>query len=276
MQKELSTLQNELAVQKGTAPAAPAVSQNAKSGSTAAQNVPPAVSSSASAATLEDIRERQAVQESQIATHEQTKVETESKYPVKMSGLLLFNSYVNTRQVDISANPDLCIAGVRAAPDFPCARPSWVLTREDRISSARPAMRDVRVDFFASGSQPSYAASGLLRLRTAHAGLEVAEYGSLRRTGPQFSCAVHTILARSRLAAAIFLERKFMVLESADRPLSPDRQRRLEAMEHPGRIDRCSGSSVAWRASEHLNRLTRGAQPLARHRSTYCIWLRPG
>jgi hypothetical protein len=30
----------------------------------------------------------------------------------------------------------------------------------------------VRVDFFASGSQPSYAASGLLRLRTAHAGLK--------------------------------------------------------------------------------------------------------
>ena len=124
MQKELSTLQNELAVQKGTAPAAPAVSQNSNPGSTAAQNVPPAVSSSASAATLEDIRERQAVQESQIATHEQTKVETESKYPVKISGLLLFNSYVNTRQVDISAQSHLCIAGVRQhriflAPDRP-------------------------------------------------------------------------------------------------------------------------------------------------------------
>lgn len=31
---------------------------------------------------------------------------------------------------------------------------------------------DVRVDFFASGAQSSYAASGLLQLRTAHAGLK--------------------------------------------------------------------------------------------------------
>ncbi len=30
---------------------------------------------------------------------------------------------------------------------------------------------DVRVDFFANGSQSNYAANGLLRMRTAHAGL---------------------------------------------------------------------------------------------------------
>src|SRR3954453_4858258 len=102
MQKELSALQSELAAEKAAAPA-PSVPQNA----TAA----PAASTSASAATLEDIRERQALQESQIATHEQTKVETDSKYPLKLSGLLLFNSYVNTLQGDISATPNDTIPG---------------------------------------------------------------------------------------------------------------------------------------------------------------------
>jgi hypothetical protein len=171
MQKELSALQNELAVEKGTAPAAPAVSQNPNPGSTAAQNVPPpAVSSSASAATLEDIRERQAVQESQIATHEQTKVETESKYPVKISGLLLFNSYVNTRQVDISANPTYALPG-SGSTGFSLRQTVLGLDARGPHLFGATSHGDVRVDFFASGSQPSYAASGLLRFRTAHAGL---------------------------------------------------------------------------------------------------------
>ena len=37
----------------------------------------------ANAASLEEIRERQAIEESQIATHDVTKVETESKYPLR-------------------------------------------------------------------------------------------------------------------------------------------------------------------------------------------------
>jgi uncharacterized coiled-coil protein SlyX len=79
MQKELSALQKELAAEKGAV-----VAPLSTPSTTTSTSAP-----SASAATLEDIRERQALQESQIATHEQTKVETESKYPLKVSGLLL-------------------------------------------------------------------------------------------------------------------------------------------------------------------------------------------
>src|ERR1700754_478176 len=43
--------------------------------------------------TPEEIQERQAIAESQIATHEQTKVETESKYPLRLTGLILFNGF---------------------------------------------------------------------------------------------------------------------------------------------------------------------------------------
>jgi hypothetical protein len=170
MQKELSALQNELALEKGTAPGVPSLSQNANPGSMAAQNAAAGVSESASA-TLEDIRERQAVQESQIATHEQTKVETESKYPLKVSGLLLFNSYVNTRQVDISANPTYALPGP-GSTGFSLRQTVLGLDARGPHLFGATSHGDVRVDFFASGAQPGYAASGLLRFRTAHAGLK--------------------------------------------------------------------------------------------------------
>jgi hypothetical protein len=171
MQKELSALQNELAAEKGTAPASPAVPQNATPGSTSAPNASAGVSASASAATLEDIRERQALQESQIATHEQKKVETESKYPLKLSGLLLFNSYVNTRQVDVAPDPTYALSGA-GSTGFSVRQTVLGLDARGPHLFGASSHADVRVDFFASGLQSSYAAGGLLRLRTAHAGLK--------------------------------------------------------------------------------------------------------
>jgi hypothetical protein len=170
MQKELSALQNDLLVEKGTVPAPPAAPQNTKPPVTAAPSAPAGASVSASAATLEDIRERQAVQESQIATHEQTKVETESKYPLKVSGLLLFNTYVNTRQVDIPPNPTYAFAG-SGSTGFSLRQTVLGLDARGPHLFGATSHGDVRIDFFASGSQPSYAASGILRFRTAHAGL---------------------------------------------------------------------------------------------------------
>jgi hypothetical protein len=163
MQKELLSLQSELAAKKGAVAAPVAPPQNA-----AAPALP---STSASAATFEDIRERQALQESQIATHEQTKLETESKYPLKVSGLLLFNSYVNTRQVDVSADPTYALPGA-GSTGFSVRQTVLGLDARGPHLFGATSHADARVDFFASGSQPSYAASGLLRLRTAHAGLK--------------------------------------------------------------------------------------------------------
>src|ERR1700688_26473 len=60
---------------------------------------------------LQDIHDRQVMQESQIATQEQTKVESESKYPVKVTGLLLLNGFVNTQAVDMPATPTLALGG---------------------------------------------------------------------------------------------------------------------------------------------------------------------
>ena len=65
------------------------------------------------AAQVDELRERQAVQETQIAVQEQTKVESESKFPVKVSGLVLMNGFVNTRNVDMVCNPDARSTGRR-------------------------------------------------------------------------------------------------------------------------------------------------------------------
>ncbi len=156
LQKQLSELRNQLAAERANPPAQSTNSQTA---------------ASASASTLEEIRERQAIQESQIATHEQTKIETESKFPLKVSGLLLFNSYVNTRQVDVSVDPTYAIDGGGSTGLSVRQTVLGLDARGPHLFGAT-SHADVRVDFFANGVQPSYAASGLLRLRTAHAGLK--------------------------------------------------------------------------------------------------------
>src|SRR5579863_1467604 len=47
-----------------------------------------------------DLREEQSVEQSEIAVHEQAKVETRSRYNLKVGGLVLFNAFQNMGQVD--------------------------------------------------------------------------------------------------------------------------------------------------------------------------------
>ena len=61
-------------------------------------------------AAVDQIREQQALEEIQIATHEQAKVESESKYPVKLSGLVLLTGFVNTTQVDDPVSPSIVVS----------------------------------------------------------------------------------------------------------------------------------------------------------------------
>jgi hypothetical protein len=163
MQKQLSALQSQLAAEKGSVPVPLATPQSTTASGSSASN--------ASSNALEDIRERQAMQESQIATHEQVKVETESKYPLKVSGLVLFNGYVNTRQVDASAAPTYALPG-GGSTGLSLRQTVLGLDARGPHLFGATSHADVRLDFFASGSQSSYAAAGLLRLRTAHASLK--------------------------------------------------------------------------------------------------------
>ncbi len=129
---------------------------------------------------LEEMRERQQIDEAQIATHEQTKVESESKYPVKITGMLLFNGFVNTEAVDVAAAPTVAVPGPGSTGASMRQTVLGFDARGPHLFGAR-SYADLRVDFDGSAASASSAGgySGdfsntttLMRLRTAHAGLQ--------------------------------------------------------------------------------------------------------
>ncbi|HEX4308521.1 MAG TPA: hypothetical protein VHZ25_00770 [Acidobacteriaceae bacterium] len=124
------------------------------------------------AAQVEALKENQAMQQSQIATHEQSKVESASKYPVKVSGLILLNAFVNTKQVDMPATPTIALGGSGSTGATMRQTVLGINARGPHVFGAE-SRADVQTDFFGStGGSTTYDTAGLLRLRTAHADLD--------------------------------------------------------------------------------------------------------
>jgi hypothetical protein len=131
-------------------------------------------SASELSAAVEQIREQQSVEQAQIATHEQSKVETESKYPLKLSGLVLLNGFVNTTQVDDPVAPTLVLPGSGSTGISLRQTIVGFDARGPGVFNAR-THADLRADFFGDGSGAGGAYSysgGLLRLRTAHGSID--------------------------------------------------------------------------------------------------------
>jgi hypothetical protein len=123
-------------------------------------------------ADVENIRERQEVQQSEIATHEQDKVESASKFPVKLTGLILMNTFVNTAAVDVPASPTLATGGGGTTGISLRQTVLGLDARGPHVFGAS-SDADVRMDFFGgAGQSGGYSQNGgLARLRTAHAEL---------------------------------------------------------------------------------------------------------
>ena len=120
----------------------------------------------------DDLHERQNMQASQIATLNQIKVESESKYPVKISGMILLNGFVNTSAVDQAPAPNIAVAGSGSTGASLRQTVLGIDARGPSLAGAT-SHADLRVDFFGNGTQTTYAdAGGILRLRTAHATLD--------------------------------------------------------------------------------------------------------
>jgi hypothetical protein len=128
-------------------------------------------------ASVEQLQEQTDVLQSEIKQHDQTKLESLSKYPVRISGMLLFTSLLNSSNVD---DVDLPII---ARPQYGQA-PQGSLSATARqtvlgLEATGPALwgartsADLSVDFFGGIAYADYSTSaGLLRLRTAHATLD--------------------------------------------------------------------------------------------------------
>ena len=129
------------------------------------------------AAQVEEIREEQQVHQSEIATHEQTKVESASKFPVHLSGLVLFNAFGNTSAVDWAATPSLAENGP-GSTGFAIRQSVLGLQATGPHLGAAESFADAFIDFDGQPQSNStnysgvfYLHNSLVRLRTAHAGL---------------------------------------------------------------------------------------------------------
>jgi hypothetical protein len=175
MRRQVSALQALMAKSGSSAQVTPPSAATPEATSSTSQ--PPSTTASVD---MDEIRERQAIDEAQIRTQDQTKVESESKYPVKVTGLLLLNGFVNTRQVDSASTPTVAVPGPGSSGASLRQTVLGIDARGPHLFGAH-SYADLSVDF--DGNPPSvstttnyagYDASNatLLRLRTAHAGLQ--------------------------------------------------------------------------------------------------------
>jgi hypothetical protein len=168
MRAQLAALQQQMAQQQGTS--VPAVN-------TADSAAPAADKAQTQSPEADGLRERQAMLEAQVATHDQIKVESESKYPVKITGLLLFNGFVNTSGVDMPATPTVASPGSGTTGASVRQTLVGIDARGPNLFGAR-SYADLRVDFYGNvantgSSLGTYSTTdSFLRLKTAHAGMK--------------------------------------------------------------------------------------------------------
>ncbi len=173
MRVQLTDLERQMAL-SGPSGLAPVASDKERS----ALSEPAQESSDSTDAAIQDLRDRQAVQESEISTLEQTKVESESKYPVKVTGMLLMNGFKNTGGVDLAASPSVATGGSGSAGATLRQTSLGFDALGPHLFGAH-SFADLQVDMF--GTEPGAATTGysgyyaasaaFVRLRTAHAGL---------------------------------------------------------------------------------------------------------
>jgi hypothetical protein len=112
-----------------------------------------------------------------VAELHQNKVESASKYPVKLSGLVLFNSYRNSGSLDIQDLPSLAFPSFPGSPDGSVGATlrqtvMGIETTGPKLFGAQSSAR-VSIDFAGGSPTTSYGvAAGILRLRTAQLGLD--------------------------------------------------------------------------------------------------------
>jgi len=115
------------------------------------------------------LREQEDMQQTEIAIHEQTKVESESKFPVKLTGLVLMNFFSNSDGVDVVQSPTVAAKG-DGTTGLSLRQSVFGLDARGPHLFGGTSAADIRVDFFGGLSEGSYTNSEeIARLRTAHA-----------------------------------------------------------------------------------------------------------
>lgn len=125
------------------------------------------------------IEERQQTIEAALKLHDQTKVESTSKYPIRLTGLILFNGYSN---IGVPDNTDMPAFAIRETPssgngNLGAGLRQTILGIEGNgpsIAGARTSA-NISVDFFSNVSYTSYGTSaGVVRMRAGSIDLDWA------------------------------------------------------------------------------------------------------
>lgn len=164
-QRELDVLRRELAglVASGVAPASAPARGAAEEHSAAVEL----------ASAVAELRETQAMEQAQIATLEQSKAESDSKYPIKLSGTILMTSFINTRRADLLPSPNVAFEGAGSTGGTMRQTTLGIDARGPHLFGAE-SHANLRLDFAGSASTSGSSAGyswGLARLRTAGAEL---------------------------------------------------------------------------------------------------------
>jgi hypothetical protein len=141
-------------------------------------------SSSTSSVSLEDkvadLSEQQDILKAQVKLHDQTKVESGSKYPLRINGLILFNAFVNDGVVDNLDLPE--VAGVPTVGVSNGSAGAGLRQTILGIEGVGPRLGGARtsanldIDFFAGISYGNFGTSaGTVRMRTASINMDWKE-----------------------------------------------------------------------------------------------------
>jgi len=136
-------------------------------------------SASSSGTGLDALREQLEAIQAEVQQHDQIKVETVSKYPVRVTGLILFNAFSNAGVVDDAGLPTIALPrnpGTSHGSAGVAMRQS-ILGLEatgPRLFAARSSAQ-ISIDFFGGVSTNTFGyttTTGLLRLRRAQIALD--------------------------------------------------------------------------------------------------------
>ena len=156
-QKEIQRLQDELSALQAQFPA-PAPSS--------------VIATTPPAATPQDTAEKVEILQAQVKQHEQSKVESVSKYPVHLTGLVLFNSFINAGNVDNIDLPSIAsppVAGLSTLTTGATVRQTilGVQVTGPHLFGARSS-GEVNMDFYGGIPYSNYGTvAGIIRMRTA-------------------------------------------------------------------------------------------------------------
>ena len=152
-------------------------------------------------ARVSKLEEAQQLLSSEVSDQEQSKVESSSKYRVRLSGMALFNAFTTRGATDNFDLPDYATA---RDPGMPNASTGATLRQSilgldvfgPEIAGAK-TQADIRMDFFGGFPQtPNGVTSGLVRLRTAGVRLDWQNTSLvIGQYGPFFSPLSPTSLA---------------------------------------------------------------------------------